>query len=79
MRCTIRGAERGTITIPAMKPCSAGVIGIGNMGLAMAERLRDRGHAVAVRDVRAAREALAQDVGARVCATPAALARPARW
>ena len=57
-----------------MKPCSAGVVGIGNMGLAMAERLRDRGHAVAVRDVRADREALAQEAGAQVCATPAALA-----
>jgi len=57
-----------------MKPCSAGVVGIGNMGLAMAERLRDRGHAVAVRDVRADREALARSAGARVCATPAALA-----
>jgi len=74
MRCTIRGVERGAVTIPAMNPCSAGVVGIGNMGLAMAERLRDRGHAVAVRDVRADREALAQAAGAQVCATPAALA-----
>ena len=57
-----------------MKPCSAGVVGIGNMGWAMAERLRDRGHAVAVRDVRAAREALARSAGAQVCATPAAVA-----
>src|SRR5204863_3574137 len=66
--------ERVAVTIPPMKPCSAGVVGIGNMGLAMAERLRDRGHAVAVRDVRADREALARSAGARVCATPAALA-----
>ena len=57
-----------------MNRCSAGVVGIGNMGLAMAQRLRDRGHAVAVRDVRADQEALAQDAGAQVCATPAALA-----
>src|SRR6188768_4220614 len=57
-----------------MNRCSAGVVGIGNMGLAMAQRLRDRGHAVSVRDVRADQEALAQDAGAQVCATPAALA-----
>jgi 3-hydroxyisobutyrate dehydrogenase len=57
-----------------MEPCSAGVVGIGNMGLAMAECLRDRGHAVAVRDVRPDREALARRVGAQVGATPAAVA-----
>ena len=74
MRCTIHAVERGAVTIPTMKSCSAGVVGIGNMGLAMVERLRDRGHAVAVRDVRAAREALARSAGAQVCATPAAVA-----
>lgn len=51
-----------------------GVIGIGNMGLAMALRLRDSGHAVAVRDIDPAAEAAAVAAGAEVCATPAALA-----
>ena len=37
-----------------------GVIGVGNMGLGMALRLRDAGHEVAVRDIDAAREALAE-------------------
>ncbi len=58
-----------------MELCSAGVVGIGNMGLAMVERLRGLGHEVAVRDVRGEREALASAAGARVCATPAALAQ----
>lgn len=49
-----------------------GVIGVGNMGLGMARRLLATGHAVWVRDVLGAREALA--VGAQVAATPAALA-----
>jgi 3-hydroxyisobutyrate dehydrogenase len=51
-----------------------GVIGIGNMGLAMALRLRDGGHAVAVRDIDPAAEAAAAAAGAEICATPAALA-----
>lgn len=51
-----------------------GVIGIGNMGLAMALRLRDGGHAVAVRDIDPAPEARAAAAGAAVCASPAALA-----
>jgi 3-hydroxyisobutyrate dehydrogenase len=58
-----------------MKLCSTGVVGIGNMGLAMVERLHGRGQEVAVRDLRADREALAIAAGARVCATPAALAQ----
>lgn len=52
-----------------------GVVGIGLMGLGMALRLRERGHAVGVRDIDAAREALAQAEGAQVHASPAALAR----
>jgi 3-hydroxyisobutyrate dehydrogenase len=52
-----------------------GVIGIGNMGLAMALRLRDLGQPVAVRDLDPAREALAAAAGAVVYPTPAALAR----
>jgi len=52
-----------------------GVIGVGNMGLAMAARLREHGRAVFVRDVRADREAMAEREGARACATPALLSR----
>lgn len=51
-----------------------GVIGIGNMGLAMALRLQDRGHAVTVRDIDPAREALAAEAGCRVAGSPAAAA-----
>ena len=49
-----------------------GVIGIGNMGLGMALRLRDGGHAVTVRDIDPAREALAS--GCEIAASPAAAA-----
>src|SRR5678815_644318 len=51
-----------------------GFIGIGNMGLAMALRLRELGWPVRVRDLDPAREAAAALAGATVCATPAALA-----
>jgi len=51
-----------------------GFIGIGNMGLVMAARLREQGWPVAVRDIDARREADAAALGARVCATPAELA-----
>jgi putative dehydrogenase len=51
-----------------------GLVGVGNMGLAMALRLRDRGFTVAVRDLDARREAQAAQAGACVCATSAALA-----
>jgi L-threonate 2-dehydrogenase len=54
---------------------NTGVIGVGNMGLAMAGRLRERGHPVFVRDVRSDREAMAAREGAHACATPAELAR----
>ena len=57
-----------------MGPDSVGVAGIGNMGLAMVERLRERGYPVHVRDVRAEREALAGRAAARAFATPAAVA-----
>jgi 3-hydroxyisobutyrate dehydrogenase len=53
------------------------VIGIGNMGLAMALRLRDRGFAVQVRDIDPAREALARAEGMAVHASPAAACRQA--
>ena len=53
---------------------SVGIVGVGNMGLAMALRLRDLGREVHVRDIDPAREVLAVDAGARIAATPAALA-----
>ncbi len=53
---------------------SVGIVGVGNMGLAMALRLRDLGREVHVRDIDPAREALAVAAGARMAATPAALA-----
>lgn len=51
-----------------------GFIGIGNMGLAMALRLRDAGRAVQVCDIDADRVAQAVAAGAAVAETPAALA-----
>ncbi|MDO9283583.1 MAG: NAD(P)-dependent oxidoreductase [Aquabacterium sp.] len=50
------------------------VIGIGNMGLAMALRLRDAGQAVRVHDIDLARHALAAAAGAEVADSPAAVA-----
>jgi len=52
-----------------------GIIGVGSMGLGMALRLLDRGHAVRVRDIDPARERLAQARGASVHADAAAVAR----
>jgi 3-hydroxyisobutyrate dehydrogenase len=53
---------------------SLGVVGVGNMGLAMARRLGELGHTVHVRDLDPAREALAVAQGAQSAATPALLA-----
>ena len=50
-----------------------GVVGIGNMGLAMAQRLRDGGFVVVVRDIDAARGVMAQ--GCEIAASAAELAR----
>ena len=50
---------------------AVGVVGVGNMGLAMALRLLERGWRVAVRDLDPAREDEARRAGARVAATPA--------
>lgn len=62
-----------------MSPLPAvAVIGIGNMGLAMALRLRDRGFAVQVRDIDPAREAQARTEGLTVCASAADAAAGAR-
>ena len=52
-----------------------GLIGVGAMGLAMAQRLRGGGHVVFVRDIDPAREALARAAGCSVVATPQQLAR----
>lgn len=54
---------------------TVGVVGVGNIGGAVALRLRDLGHAVAVRDIRPEAEAPCAAAGATVFATPAALAR----
>jgi L-threonate 2-dehydrogenase len=51
-----------------------GIVGVGNMGGAMAARLLELGWPVAVRDVVAAREQVLRQLGASVCASPAALA-----
>ena len=52
-----------------------GVVGVGNMGLAMTRRLLDRGHPVVVRDVRAEAEASAMAAGATTAPDCAALAQ----
>ena len=51
-----------------------GIVGIGNMGFAMAARLRELGWAVAVRDIDAQRERDAAALGLPVCASAAQLA-----
>ncbi len=51
-----------------------GIVGIGNMGLAIAQRLCAKGWPVAVRDLDPQREQAAAALGAQVFATPAALA-----
>ena len=53
---------------------SIGVIGVGNMGLGIALRLRDQGHTVTVRDIDPSRESLAAAGGCRVAPSPTALA-----
>ncbi|MEQ1807676.1 MAG: NAD(P)-binding domain-containing protein, partial [Burkholderiaceae bacterium] len=58
-------------------PDEVGIIGVGNMGLAMATRLLGLGWRVCVRDIDPLREALASSLGARVCAAPAEVAASA--
>jgi putative dehydrogenase len=55
-------------------PTPVAVIGVGNMGLGMALRLRDSGQAVRVHDLDASRMALALAGGAQAAASPAAAA-----
>jgi 3-hydroxyisobutyrate dehydrogenase len=51
-----------------------GIIGVGAMGLAMAQRLRDGGHRVVVHDIDPHRDALAAAAGCCLAASPAELA-----
>jgi len=51
-----------------------GVVGVGQMGMAVAKRLLERGYAVHTRDIRAEADAEAREAGAAVCDSPAALA-----
>ncbi|MBX3622424.1 MAG: NAD(P)-dependent oxidoreductase [Rhizobacter sp.] len=61
--------------IPAVWPLPrVGLIGVGNMGGAMAARLLSQGYRVAVNDIDAEREAQAVSLGAMACPTPAGLA-----
>lgn len=53
---------------------SVGVVGAGQMGMGVVLRLRERGLAVRVRDVRREAEEEARAAGAQVCDSPAALA-----
>lgn len=53
---------------------NVGVVGVGNMGLAMAQRLLDTGHVVSACDIDPARRVLARDAGCGLRATAAALA-----
>jgi len=57
-----------------MQQRAVGVVGVGNMGLAMACRLLDLGAEVHVRDIDPEREALAVAAGAQRAASPAELA-----
>ena len=61
--------------IPAVWPIPrVGLIGVGNMGGAMAARLLSQGYLVAVHDIDAQREAQAVSLGAMACTTAGGLA-----
>ena len=61
--------------IPAVWPIPrVGLIGVGNMGGAMAARLLSQGYLVAVHDIDAQREAQAVSLGAMACTTASGLA-----
>ena len=57
------------------QPEAVAIVGVGNMGLGMALRLRDRGHALVVRDLDPTREDIALQAGAGVVPDAAAAAR----
>lgn len=55
-----------------------GVVGVGQMGMAVAKRLLERGYCVRTRDIRPEADAEARAAGAVVCDSPAALAGACR-
>jgi 3-hydroxyisobutyrate dehydrogenase-like beta-hydroxyacid dehydrogenase len=57
--------------------CAVGIIGVGNMGLAMTTRLLGLGRQVFVRDIDPARETMARALGAAIGTSPAAVAAEA--
>lgn len=59
---------------PAPSALRVGIVGVGNMGLGMAGRLRELGWELAVRDIDAERARAAAALGATVCASSAELA-----
>lgn len=65
------------MTAPSSLPARVAVVGIGNMGWAVAQRLADCGVAPVVRDIDPAREALARARGFEVAASAAAAAQGA--
>jgi len=62
------------MTAPSTRAAPIGVVGVGNMGLAMALRLLDRGHRVVARDIRPEAQAAAMAAGASAAPDCAALA-----
>ena len=56
-------------------PAAVGVVGVGNMGLAMLQRLRECGHAVLARDISAEAQRAAAAAGASPMPNAASLAR----
>src|SRR5436309_3524972 len=61
--------------IAAADPAPIGVIGVGNMGLAMLQRLRECGHPVLARDIRPEARNAAAAAGAMPVSDAASLAR----
>jgi 3-hydroxyisobutyrate dehydrogenase len=69
-----RWSPFGEVVAYSVMLSTIGFIGVGNMGLAMALRLLELGHAVRACDIDAGRVALAVAHGATAASTPAALA-----
>lgn len=59
---------------PSTQAAPVGLVGVGNMGLAMALRLLDRGHRVVVRDIRPEAQAAAAAAGSQTAPDCAVLA-----